>query len=71
MLIFSLHWMMQNISILMSPRSPSSRHNLKMENLSIKLAFLNLQILAHVDNIYKYQVIQNVPSDLDRKRLKF
>ena len=31
--IFSLHWMMQNISILMSPRSPSGFTDIKKPNV--------------------------------------
>ena len=33
MQIFSLHWMMQNISILMSPRSPSGFTDIKKPNV--------------------------------------
>ena len=31
--IFSLHWMMQNISVLMSPRSPSGFTDIKKPNV--------------------------------------
>ena len=33
MQILSLHWMMQNISILMSPRSPSGSTDIKKPNV--------------------------------------
>ena len=38
MQIFSLHWMMQNISVLVSPRSPSGSLHWMMQNISVLMS---------------------------------